>query len=61
VARALRPGASVAGDPSVTTLDRMMLKAVVAVLKKRFNNLGAEELIELATDILVAVTEVGQK
>lgn len=31
------------------------IKAVVAVLKTRFNNLGAEELVALAVDILEAI------
>jgi hypothetical protein len=31
------------------------LKAVVSVLKKRFGNLTAEELIDLAAQILAAV------
>lgn len=35
--------------------ERERVKAVVAVLKRRFNNLGAEELIELAYDVLAAV------
>jgi len=34
------------------------LQAVVKVLKARFNNLGALELIELAEKILVAIDQV---
>ena len=34
---------------------RAELQAVVAVLKKRFNNLSAEELLALAFDILEAL------
>lgn len=34
---------------------RAEVTAVVAVLKKRFNNLGAEELIALAYEILEAL------
>lgn len=34
---------------------RQEITAVVAVLKKRFNNLGAEELLALAWDIVEAI------
>lgn len=33
------------------------LKAIVSVLRKRFNNLSAEELIDLATQILEVLEE----
>lgn len=33
------------------------LKAVVRVLKARFNNLGAEELIDLAAQIVEAMAQ----
>lgn len=36
-------------------MNRADLNAVVAVLKKRFGNLTAEELINLAGDILEAI------
>lgn len=36
-------------------MNRAELQAVVAVLKKRFGNLTAEELIALAGDILEAL------
>jgi hypothetical protein len=34
---------------------RTEVEIIVAILKKKFNNLGAEELIKLAFDILEAV------
>lgn len=38
-------------------LNKDALKAVVAILKRRFNNLTAEELIDLAAEILEAAEE----
>ena len=37
-------------------VDSDKLMAVVAVLKKRFNNMSAEELLKLAVEILKAVS-----
>lgn len=41
----------------MTTQEIEALKAVVSVLKQRFNNLTAEELIDLASTILAAVNK----
>lgn len=42
----------------MTIIDRKSLVAVVGILKRRFPNLTADETIDLASDILLALSEI---